>query len=145
VTDLRAVRPDAVQKRGSGSTLTTLEWMEGLAATLDGVLARGCGRLFRVDLDIPVDERDEPYLKAVAGAWLALTGGLVVLALLLTPRDSWAAAALAALVLTVPAGMSLLRGIHDIARARYTAGGAPVAVALLVAFAGALAALQPVR
>ncbi len=118
--------------------------MQDVAARLDGAVTRSVSRAARLDLDVPVRERGDEYVKASFGAWLLLTVLLLVGWLLIGPRDSWSGSLVAAALLTVPGGMAVLRGVHDRARQRYTTGGLPFLLALAVAFVGALATVQPV-
>ena len=118
--------------------------MQHVAAALDESAAGSVGKVMRADLKVPIGDRDSDYTQASFGAWLVLTVLVLLGAVLIGPPDSWPGSLGVAAVVSVPAGMAVLRGVYDRARGRYTSGGLPFLLALLVAFAGALAALQPI-
>jgi hypothetical protein len=115
-----------------------------VAAALDDAAAGLIGRAMRADLKVPIRDRGDDYVQASFGAWLVLTLLVLLGALLIGPNDSWPWSLGAAGVVSVPAGMAVLRGVYDRARGRYTSGGLPFLFALVVSFLGALAALQPI-
>ncbi len=94
---------------------------------------------------MPLDERGDDYVQASLGAWTVLAILLFAASLLIGTNDSWPASVGLSALTAAPAGMGVLRGVYDRARGRYTAGGLPFVVALVVAFLGVLAAVQPVR
>ena len=92
---------------------------------------------------MPVDRRGDDYVQASFGAWTVLAI-LLLAASLLVDAQSWLASVGVAAVIAAPAGMGVLRGVYDRARRRYTVGGLPFVLALVLAFLGVLAAVQPV-
>ena len=118
--------------------------MPELATRLDDLLAAAVGKVVRRDLAVPVEQRATDYSAASSGAWLFLTVLISLVSLLLLPPTTWSQSTATAAVLSAPAGMCLLRGVYDRARSRYARGGVEFALAVLVAFGGSLAAVQPV-
>lgn len=118
--------------------------MRDLAARIDELVLRSVGRAVGLDLVVTLRDRDSDVLRALSGAWLVLTVLLALALLPFAPHDSWPWSAGVATLLTVPGAMSLLRGVYDPARGRYTRGGPALVLALVVAFLGALVAVQPV-
>ena len=118
--------------------------MKHVAAALDDAAAGSVGKAMRADLKVPIRDRGSDYVQASFGAWLVLTVMVLLGALLIGPPDSWPWSLSVAAVVSLPAGMAVLRGVYDRLRGRYTSGGLPFLLALVVAFVGALAALQPI-
>ena len=120
----------------------SLGFVYGTAARLDDLLAGSVGAALRRDLAVPVNQRGGDYVQASFGAWTVLAV-LLLTASLFIDAQSWPVSAGVAVVIAAPAGMGVLRGVHDRARARYTTGGLPFVLALALAFFGALAVVQP--
>ena len=118
-------------------------WWSTWAGRLDEAAVRLWSLVLRREIE--VGTRGEDFGAMMAGWWLAVSCVLGAVAAL-PGLDSWPATIAVSLVLAVPAGLMLLRGVIDaIGRGpRYTRGGWRAAAGYAVALAGAVAALQPV-
>lgn len=117
-------------------------WWSSWAERADDASIRLWALVLRRDLEI--DDRGA-FTEMMSGWWLfvaAVLGGLFAV----TPHDSWPATTGTSVVVAFPAGLFVLRGVHDaVGRGRrYTRGGWRAAACYGVALVGALAALQPV-
>ncbi len=92
---------------------------------------------------MPLDVRGDDDMQASFGAWTVLAM-LSPASLPIDAKEAWLMSAGIAVLIAAPAGMGVLRGAYDRARGRYTRGGLPFLVALIVAFPGCLTAGQPV-
>jgi hypothetical protein len=117
-------------------------WWSTWAERLDDAAVRLWSFVLRRQIE--VGGRGEDFAALMSGWWLVVSCVLATSSVLAGP-DSWPATIAVSLVLAVPAGLMLLRGVLDaIGRSpRYTRGGWRAAAGYAVALAGALAALQP--
>lgn len=116
--------------------------MRDLAARFDHALATAVGATLGQDLTRTPP--DGGLRRASSSTWVGLLVVALALTLVLGRRDSWAASIVAALVLTVPLAMTVLRGVVDELRGGYTRGGPIVVVLLAGSFVAGLVATQPI-
>jgi hypothetical protein len=117
-------------------------WWTSWAQRADDASLRLWGLVVRRDLEV-IDRR--AFTEGMSGWWLCITavlGGLFAS----THPGRWLTTVGLSVIVAFPAGLCVLRGVHDgVGRGRrYTRGGWRAAACYVVAFAGALAALQPV-
>jgi len=128
--------PDPVPENRGG-------WWSTWAERLDDAAVRLWRAVLRRRL--AVGRRDEDFRALMSGWWLVVSCVLGA-GVVLTGLDTWAATISASVILALPAGMAVLRGVLDaVGRGpRYTRGGWRAAAGYAIALAGAVAALQPV-
>ncbi len=117
-------------------------WWSSWAQRADDASLRSWALVLRRDLEF-IDRRT--FTEMMSGWWLfiaSVLGGLFAI----THSGNWLMTVGLSVVVAFPAGLFVLRGVHDtVGRSRrYTRGGWRAAACYLVALAGALAALQPV-
>jgi len=117
-------------------------WWATWAERLDDASVRLWGFVLRRELE--TSGRGKDFSALMSGWWLVVSCVLAAVSAL-AGLHSWGATIAVSLVLAVPAGLMLLRGVLDaIGRSpRYTRGGWRAATGYAVALAGAIAALQP--